>query len=92
MLNLKDRHQVIDNSPAPVPPFATREKAEGATAGAVSAGKRALLKAASGIAWLGNSLSGPPMSERGRFRHAATISKIQTHRAMAANWPQYPSR
>ena len=102
MLNLKERPQFIDNAPAagiapapltPVLPIRAGENAGGGTAGSVLVvGKRALLNISGGIARFGSILSGPPMTERGRFRYAATASKIQTHRAMAANWPQFPSR
>ena len=102
MLNLKERPQknispsVLRIAPAtltPVLPIRAGEIAGGSTAGSIlGAGKQALLNIAGGIARLGRVLSGPPMSERGRFRYAATASKIQTHRAMAANWPQFPSR
>ena len=102
MLNLTDRPQLIDNGPAagigpapltPVLPIRAGENAGGSTAGsALGVGKQALLNIAGGIARFGSFLSGPPMSKRGRFRYAATASKIQMHRAMAANWPQFPSR
>ena len=102
MLKLNDRPQTIDNAPpsgiapgplAPVLPIRARENAGGSTAVSVlGAGRQALLNIAGGIARFGSVLSGPPMTERGRFRYAATASKIQTHRAMAANWPQFPSR
>ena len=102
MLNLKERHQMIDNAPAagiapaqltPVRPIRAGQNAGGSTDGSVlGAGKRALLKIAAGIAKFGSVLSGPPMTERGRFRYAATASKIQTHRGIAAIWRQFPSR
>lgn len=102
MLNLKERPQMIDNAPAagiapaqltPVLPIRAGQNAGGSTDGSVlGAGKRKLLKIAAGIAKFGSVLTGPPMSERGRFRYAATASKIQTQRGIAANWRQFPSR
>ena len=102
MLNLKERPQMIDNAPAagiapapltPALPIRAGQNAGGSTDGSVlGAGKRALLKITAGIARFGSVLSGPPMTERGRFRYAATASKIQTHRGIAAIWRQFPSR
>ncbi len=102
MLNLKERPQMIDNAPvgriaqvqlASKLPGLPGENPGGSTAGMVlGVGQRALSNIAGGIARLGRVLSGPPMSERGRFGYAATASKIQAHRAMAANWVQFPSR
>ena len=102
MLNLKERPQMIDNAPAagiapapltPVLPIRAGQNAGGSTDGSVlGAGNRAFLKIAAGIAKFGGVLSGPPMTERGRFRYAATASKIQTHQGIAANWRQFPSR
>ena len=102
MLNLKERPRMIDNAPAaeiapaqltPALPIRAGQNAGGSTDGSVlGAGKRALLKIAAGIAKFGSVLTGPPMSERGRFRYAATASKIQMHRGIAANWRQFPSR
>ena len=59
---------------------------------ALAMGKRALLKIAGGIAGFVSILSGPPMSERDRFRYAATASRVQKQKAMAAVWSQYPLR
>ena len=102
MLNLKDRPQMIDNTPvgriarvqlASKLPGVPGENPGGSTAGTVlGVGQRALSNIAGGIAKLGRVLSGPPMSERGRLGYAATASKIQAHRATAANWAQFPSR
>ncbi len=102
MLNLKERPQMIDNAPvgriarvqlASKLPGVPGENPEGSTVGTVlGLGQRALSNLAGGIARLGRVLSGPPMTERGRFRYAATASNIQTHREMAASWPQFPSR
>ena len=102
MLNLKERPQtnksvsVLRIAPAqlaPTLPVRMVENASHSKPGTVwGVVRRAFLKIAAGLAKFGNVLSGPPMSERGRFRYAATASKIQTHRAMAANWPQFPSR
>ena len=102
MLNLKERPKMIDNAPvgriarvqlASILPGVPGENPEGSTAGMVlGMGQRALSNIAGGIARLGRVLSGPPMGERGRFRYAASVSEIQTHRAIAANWPQFPSR
>ena len=102
MLNLKERPQMIDNAPvgriarvqlASKLPGVPGENLGGSPAETVfGVGQRALSNIAGGIARFGSVLSGPPMSERGRIRYAATASKIQTHQAMAANWPQFPSR
>ncbi len=102
MLNLKERPQMIDNAPvgriarvqlASKLPGVPGEAPGVSTAGTVlGVGQRALSNIAGGIARLGRVLSGPPMSERRRFRYPATASEIQTHRAMAANWLQPPSR
>ena len=102
MLKLKERPQIIDNAPVgriargQLPsklPVVPGENAGGSTAGNVlGVGQRALSNIAGGIARLGRVLSGPPMSERGQLGYAATASKIQAHRATAANWAQFPSR
>ena len=102
MLKLQERPQFIDNAPvgriarvqlSSKLPGVPGEIPGGSTAGTVlGMGQRALINVAGGIARLAGVLSGPPMSERGRFGCAATASKIQAHRAMAANWAQFPSR
>ncbi len=102
MLNLKERPQMIDNAPvgriarvqlASKLPGVPGENPGGSTAGTVlGVGQRALSNIAGGIARLGRVLSRPPMSERRRFRYAATVSEIQTHWAIAANWRQFPSK
>lgn len=99
---LKERPKIIANAQvgkiAPVHwtsriPGQPGENPGGGTAGTVpGVGKPALLKIAGGIAWLGSVLSGPPMSEHGRFRNAAIAFEIQKHSGIAASWPQFPSR
>ena len=102
MLNLKERPQMIDNAPvgriARVQltsklPGVPGENPGGSTAGTVlGVGQRALSNIAGGIARLGRVLSGPPMSERGRFRYAAIACEIQKQRGISASWRQFPSR
>ena len=102
MLNLKERTQTNKSASllriapatlAPVLPVQVGDNTGHTQPGTIrSAGKRASLKFAAGIARIGRVVSGPPMSERGRFRYAANAFEIQKHAGIAASWPQLPSR
>ena len=99
MLNLKERPQMVDNTPvAPIataPLVAALPVKVGENTGhskpwtVLGVGKRARLKIATGIVRIGRVVSGPPMSDRDRSRYAINAFQIQKHIGIAASWPHY---
>ncbi|MCH8349901.1 MAG: hypothetical protein IIB29_06575 [Chloroflexi bacterium] len=49
------------------------------------------VKVTAGFSWLYRLLAGPPMSQRDRFRHSATVAHLK-HKAMATCWAYQPTR
>ena len=102
MLNLKERPQknksasVLRIAPAtlaPAFPVQIRDNTGHTKPGTVrSAGKRAFLNFAAGIARIERVVSGRSTSERDRSRYAINAFQIQKHIGIAASWPQIPSR
>jgi len=93
---IKDCASVVRIAPVRLTPSASTSAkeigGESEPGPVLTAGRSALHKIAAGVARLGRVISGPPISERDRFRYAANAFEIQEYKGISSSWPQFPSR